>query len=459
MIRPPRPEHLRRIRRKLDDDGVCSAGEATALTGSDGLSILKSLEESGFARSCAQDIYCGPKILDDDPRVLAALHASAIKDESGRRIIEAVATEDATPTHAILRLWDPPENEGRTPIKRIYFSIQGYPPFYAQKVRPASETKTDILWDSAHHTLGPREAELLGRSVFPSPELQYSDIKDALSGDREMAVEIPESPTSCFGKDFAPAPVSPHMHHMMPCAYVVSDADALDPARLKHPLPQRVALQVSRSQPAVLINTLKKVPNLSVIVTDATAINFTVPGRMVASRITADEFEDMLRDGPAPLIEMADQLADTGLHRSIFIEGGPFAARTFPLPRLASTLSYLQNVHRIHVVPTMNQRHSIYSLVQAIKHTVYGLSDDATAKDDAIPVAERAPAITALAMLRAVPGISSSKASAIASTFPDLRSIALASHADLMKVEGIGPSLADAIYNAFASPLTSGEEM
>lgn len=436
----------------MSEDGVCSVEEAGLLTGADPIAIFDSLKNSGLAIAASTKIYHDPRLEKDDPRILSALHAEAAGEESGRRIIDNLASNKSQPEHATMRLWDPPEKPDRAPLSRIYISMPGYPPFYAQQKR-VDDGAPDILWDSAHHTLGPKEAALLGRTLFPDPKVRFDDLMNTMDGEREHKLAIPESAQSYFDGDPLPAPVSPHMHHMMPCAYVVSDADALDPARLKHPLPEPVALQISDCQPAVLINSLRKVPNLSVAVTEHSHIHFTVPGRLVISRIHADDFEGMIQDGPAPLIEMAECLADTGLHRTLIIEGGPFASRTFPLPRLASTLSYLQNVHRIHLVPTMNQRHSSYVLVQTIKHSIYGLTEDAIAKGPAIPIADRDAGITAQAMLRAIPGISLAKANSIASAFPDLKSIALATHNDLTKVEGIGPSLAKAIEDAFSSPL------
>ena len=192
-------------------------------------------------------------------------------------------------------------------------------------------------------------------------------------------------------------------------------------------------------------------PNLSVTVGHRSAVDFTVPGRLACSRLTADQFEDILRDGTAALIDLADSLADTGLHRLLMIEGGPYAVRTFPLARLASTLSYLQNVHRIHLLPTMNQRHSAYALVQAIKHTIYGLSEDAVSKADPIPIADRSPGTTAITMLRTIPGISSAKADALALVFPDMKSIMHASRSDLMKANGIGSALAKTIQETFSA--------
>lgn len=452
--KPPRPEHLRRIRHKMSEDGVCSIEEARLLIGTDPHPILEFLKDSGLARLASKKIYYDPRLEEDDPRILAALQTEAAVEKAGRRVIERISSNEATPSAAILRLWEPAEKEDRPSPSRVYFSLAGYPPFYAQQIkRLAQENDADVRWDSAHHTLGPKEAEILGRSVFPSANLRFSHIIDALGGEREREIPIPDSAQSCFEKEQLPAPVSPHMHHMMPCAYVVSDAEALDPTKLKHPLPDTVTLKISDCQPAVMVNNLRKVPNLSVCVTERSPAHFTVPGRLVVSRLTADDFEDMLNDGPAPLIELAETLADTGLHRSLIIEGGTFAARTFPLARLASTLSYLQNVHRIHLIPTMNFKHSAYALVQTVKHSIYGLTEDALAKGSAIPMAERPASITAQTMLRAIPGISLAKANAIAATFPDLKSIALATRADLLKVEGIGPSLAKAIEETFASPL------
>jgi len=445
----PRPEHLRRIRRKLSDDGVCSTECAAALTGADPFSALESLAASGLAIQISRNTYRDPRLSEDDPRVIDALRLESGNDASARRVVDRMSADLPAPQHAILRLWYPPEREERAPLKRIYISLPGYPPFFAQQRRIASDAPSDILWDSAHHTLGPREAELLGRTLFPSPRLCFSDIAEALGDEREKELTIPDSASGAFGSAPLPPPVSPHMHHTLPCAYVVSDADSLDPTRLKHPIPETVVLQASACQPAVLVNTLRKVPNLAIVESPSQLVHFTVPGRLAASRLTAEDFEDMLQNGTTALMEMAERLSDTGLHRCLIIEGGPFASRTFPLARLASSLSYIQNVHRIHIVPTMNQRHSIYALVQTIKHSVFGLTEDALGKPVATTVAERASGITALHMLRAIPGISAAKAEAISKVFPDLQSIALATQEELMRVDGIGRALADSITSCF----------
>jgi ERCC4-type nuclease len=359
----------------------------------------------------------------------------------------------------VLRYWEAAEAgaDGKPPIKRVYVELPGYPTFFGQRSSAKLDGRSGtVVWGSASDNLGPSGARALARRAFnPVPDF-FWELESMVPGRKSAERSIPKEAADDRGLDpyDDPAPTSPEEMRMLPCAYARADTMALDPARLQHPMPEKVTLLVGASQPERLVEALRKVTNLEVVRSELETGDFVVANRMVFVRKSNDEFHDSLSDKGSHIMKEAEAMSATGLHRVMMIEGGPYARRKFVLNRLASTLSYLQNVHGIHVTPTMNERHTVYALVQAIKHHMFGVFSEVVAAD---PIDQETPTVdpcrSAMTMLRHVPGISDERAKALTRKFGTISKIATASEAELRQVSGIGAKTAAALHAVFHSSL------
>lgn len=440
---------------------IASVPDVRADLGSEAASRLAGLAEQGILRRVATGVYAHSDLDPEGPEVRAMLAERARSDaavtaaiDKAREAFREKQLDPALAGKAVLRLWNPPRIDGERPaVARVYIDIPGYPPFFGQR----SSRKIDgrggtIAWNSAHAGIGPVEAAALARKVFdPVPDF-FSDLAGRVTDGR--AAVVPLTIRNDAHTDVAPvddpAPVSPEMRHLLPCAYVVSDTDRLDPTALKHPLPSPVVLHVDHREPASIITALRRVPNLDVVRTELPVGDYVVQGRIVIERKSADDFDASIGDGAARLMGQAEAMAATGLHRILLVEGGPYAKRHYVLNRLASTLSYLQNIHGIHVTPTMNMRHSVYMIVQAIKHHLFGMFSDARTPD---PIDKREvasdPSVLARFLLSHLNGVSEERVKALVNHFGSLRAIAVADERELREVKGIGPKVAAHIATVF----------
>lgn len=440
---------------------IASVPDVRSELGSEAASRLAGLAEQGVLRRIATGVYAHSDLDPDGPEVRAMLAERARSDAAVTAAIDRARTsfrekqlDPALAGKAVLRLWNPPRIDGERPaVARVYIDIPGYPPFFGQR----SSRKLDgrggtIAWNSAHAGIGPVEALALARKVFdPVPDF-FSELADRVTDGRAAVVPLTirnDAHTDVDPVD-DPAPVSPEMRHLLPCAYVVSDTDRLDPTALKHPLPSPVVLHVDHREPASIITALRRVPNLDVVRTELPVGDYVVQGRIIIERKSADDFDASIGDGATRLMGQAEAMAATGLHRILLVEGGPYAKRHYVLNRLASTLSYLQNIHGIHVTPTMNMRHSVYMIVQAIKHHMFGMFSDARTPD---PIDKREvasdPSVLARFLLGHLNGVSEERVRALVNHFGSLRAIANAGEKELREVKGIGPKVAGHIATVF----------
>lgn len=459
--------------------GVFTRAETIEAMGPKAASILPRLVAQGHLVNTGQGIFALPQIKETDPRMVAALDrqeackrartkakprfspASAAEIEAA--VVAAIdraradyiqkSSDPALADKAILRLWQRDAAIGdRKGIARVYIDMPGYPPFFGQMITPRADGSGDIAWDSIHGAIGPAEAKALARKVFqPVPQF-FRDLAAYVPDGRANIIPIISAPDAHEDLDILtdPAPVSPEMRHLLPCAYVVSDTERLNPASLKHPLPEPVRLLVDRREPAAIITALRRVANLQVELADLEAVSFCVPDRLIIARRSNETFNASLANGAKSLIADAEAMSATGIHRIMLIEGGPFAQRHFVLNRLASTLSYLSNLHRIHLTSTMNMQHSVYVVVQAIKHTLFGMFSTPQGIDplDRQEVAQD-PSLLARSLLGTLRGVSNERINALADHFGSLKAIAAADVAELCKVPGIGKKTASHIAEVF----------
>jgi Fanconi anemia group M protein len=459
---------LAHVRERL----VVTVPEIRDAFGSVGAGRLAEMARQGRLNRIASGIYSVPEIEPGSDEACAAVARLAMQEASAVAEIDAAIADDpgtytppagpsGPPEHArtaILTYWEAgsskdPQHAGRPPMRRVYIEIPGYPSFFGQRSSKKLDGRSGtIAWGSASPKLGPVGARMLARKTFdPVPDF-FWDLEHMVPGhqptERRLAVRADVHSDLDVADD--PAPTSVEEMHMLPCAYVRSDTASLDPARLQHPLPEPVTLLVDHREPPAIITALRRVKNLQVMRTELAVGDYQVEGRLVFERKSNDDFHASLADKGAHLMRQAEAMAATGLHRVLIIEGGAYARRQFVLNRLASTLSYLQNVHGIHVTPTMNQRHSVYAIVQAVKHHLFGMSTEIVQPD---PIDKREAAVdpTRLArlLLRHFQGVSEERANALAAHFGTLAAIAVASEEQLREVKGIGRNTAAGIHAAF----------
>jgi ERCC4-type nuclease len=459
--------------------GVFSRAESIVAMGPKAASILPRLVAEGHLINTGKGIFALAHIRECDPRMIAALDRQEASRPSRSRVTKAkapaseaeieaavvaaidraraefeqTASDPALASKAILRLWQrDAKTAERRGIARVYIEITGYPAFYGQMVAPRGDGSGDIAWDSINGAIGPVEARALARKVFDPVPVFFRDL--AAHVPNGLANILPLVSVANAHEDLDvladPAPVSPELRHMLPCAYVVSDTERLDPSSLKHPLPEQVRLLVDRREPAAIITALRRVPNLLVELADLQAASFIVPDRLVIARRTNEAFNASLANGAKELIADAEALSATGMHRIMLIEGGPYSQRTFVLNRLASTLSYLSNCHHVHLTPTMNAKHSAYVTVQAIKHSLFGMFTSLQGMD---PIDKREatqdPSLLARALIGNLKGVSNERVNALVGHFGTLKAIAAANVEELCKVPGIGKKTASHIAEVF----------
>lgn len=454
------------------ENQVITVPEIREAFGSVGASRLAEMARQGRLNRIASGIYSVPEIEAGSVEAKAAVARLAVQEASAVAEIDAALADEpgtyvppagpsAPPEHsrsAVLTYWEAkpnsdPQHAGKPPMRRVYIEIPGYPSFFGQRSsRKLDGRSGTIAWGSASPKLGPMGAKMLARRTFnPIPDF-FWDLEAMVPGhqptERPLAIRADVHSDLDIAND--PAPTSVEQMHMLPCAYVRSDTVSLDPSRLQHPLPEPVTLLVDHKEPPSIITALRRVKNLHVMRTELAVGDYQVEGRIVFERKSNEDFHRSLADKGAHLMIQAESMAATGMHRVLLIEGGAYARRQFVLNKLASTLSYLQNVHGIHVTPTMNQQHSVYAIVQAVKHHMFGMSTEIVQPD---PIDKREASVdpTRLArlLLRHFQGVSEERANALAAHFGTFAAIAVATEEQLREVKGIGKNTAAGMHAAF----------
>lgn len=442
---------------------VATTTEVREALGSSGASKLAELAESGILRRIATGVYAVADVDPAGPEAAAALATQAAAESAIVASIDAAVADHLGTTErippelagrAVLRYWEAGGLIGdRPPIRRVYVEIPNYPTIYAQM----SSRKVDgrggtIAWGSASDRIGPVQAQALARKVFDPVPVYFHDLKAMVpeKGETSVPLTIRNDAHADLDPKDDPAPVTVEERHPLPCAYVVKDTASLDPARLQHPLPEPVRLLVDHREPASIITALRRVHNLEIVRTELPVGDYLVEGRIVIERKSNDDFHASLKEGANHLMKQVERMAETGLHRVLVVEGGLYARRQFILNRLVSTESYIQHVHGIHIMPTMNRQHSLYAIVQAVKHTLFGMFSDVHGPD---PLDKREiasdPSRTVRMLLSHLQGVSDERVNALCDHFGTFAAIAAADVEHLREVRGIGPKTAQQIHEVF----------
>ena len=448
---------------------VATVPQVREALGSSGAAKLAELAERAQLRRIATGVYAAADVDPDGPEAAAALADAAARDRAVVAAIDAAVADGPPPQRtppefagrAVLRYWEAPGDESRPAIRRVYVEIPNYPVVFGQSSRRRHEGRGGtIAWGSSSPRIGPVQAAALARKVFDPVPVFFQDLRMLVPDGEEASVPLTRRNDAHADMDPAddPAPVSIDERHPLPCAYVVADTRSLDPSRLQHPLPQTVRLLVDHREPASIITELRRVANLDVVRTELEVGDYLVEGRMVVERKSNDDFHQSLAEGANHLMKQVERMSATGLHRVLLVEGGTYARRQFFLNRLVSTESYIRHVHGIHVVPTMNRQHSVYAIVQAIKHQMFGMFSDVHAPDpiDKREIAED-PSRTVRLLLTHLKGISVERADALVDHFGTLGAVAAASIDELREVRGFGPRTASDVHRVFHHRVSARE--
>jgi ERCC4-type nuclease len=429
--------------------------------------MLAELVEQGRLRRLVTSLYAVADMEPGSDEAEAAISAMAASESiTVREIDEAkakfgTAIDPELTGKAVLKRWrSPPDANGRSALTRIYVEIPGYPTIFAQRsMRKVEGEAGAIAWGGKAAGVGPAMARELAAKVFHplptwfweieamTPEEGVSIVPMTIRKDAHVDLGLSEDPTP-VDLDYDP-------RHLLPCAYVIGDTKKLDPERLSHPLPEKVRMLVDHREPASIITALRRVPNLEIVRTELEVGDYMVEGHIVIERKSAPDFMSSIKDGAERLMLQAERMAATGLHRLLMIEGGPYSQRVFNLNRLDSTLSYIRDENGIHIVPTMNQRSTVYNIVQATKHRMFGRTTDLRRPDPATKreVSDDPSGMVRL-MLSYLNGVSEERVRALVNHFGTLAAIAGADVAHLREVKGIGRKVADHIHDVFHHRLT-----
>ncbi len=435
--------------------------------GSNARDWIDELASLGKIREAMPGIYAADRTAADSLDVQRALSQTATNTSAIVQKIDLamqsenmVKPSDLPDNLAKLAYWDDLRSQrSKAPVRtkpaiqRVYVEIAGYPTFYAERTEDKIAGRAGaISWKSNSPRLDNDAAYFLARKIFNPVPLFFDELMAFIPTDEPIFLPLIDQDDTHANLDSLvdPAPTSPDQFYMLPCAYTLGDTRRLDPAYLQHPLPEPVTLLVDHREPASIITALRRVSNLQVVRTELESGGYAVADRMVIERINQADFQDQLQCGATRLIRKAETLAATGLHRSLLIEGGYFAQRIIVLNRLVSTISYFQHVHGIHVTPTMNRQHTVYAIVQSIKHQLFGMIAEGRSPD---PLEKRtvssSPTSLVRLLLAYLPGISEDRAMALCDHFGTLRRIVSAELHELQQVKGIGRKTASEIHHIF----------
>lgn len=137
-------------------------------------------------------------------------------------------------------------------------------------------------------------------------------------------------------------------------------------------------------------------------------------------------------------------LSELGSPCCFVVEGGVFGNRGLPITKLAAMQSRLMFGMRMPIVETIDQSHTAYAMVTAIRDHFFGVGD----KFDLEPVRLKGagPVEIAKVMLETIPGISPTRSTALLKRFGSLAGITRATVERIAEIDGIGKKTAEKLH-------------
>lgn len=477
------------VRKFFGRQDVALVSELRRKIGPNVSSGLDSLVKEGFIRRIENGLYARPGVDPLGPVMKAYIEKNSIELATIKREIDEARRSlptDATFAHSDIdySVYEPESEDGRPIRTRVYVNIPGYPAIYA-----TSGTGGAPVWS------GPRDgglsrhaAEHLARMVFePMPET-YADLVRTVrekraprhvrrrSGGHDVD-DSWRSRSEDAGRDARPddrrtdsvrsetqaAPRHDRVDERrreQPDArprqrdeqrfgqkgpYGTQDTDRLHPDRLSTPLPETVTLEIDDRESDWLITRLTGVQNLHVIRTRLPVGDFRArhgDRELLFERKTSADLVASLQDGR--MTTQVRALSELGSPCCFVVEGGVFGNRGLPITKLAAMQSRLMFGMRMPVIETIDQSHTAYAMVTAIRDHFFGVAD----KFDLEPVRLKGagPIEIAKVMLETIPGISPTRSTALLKRFGSLAGITRASVERIAEIDGIGKKTAEKLH-------------
>jgi len=213
-------------------------------------------------------------------------------------------------------------------------------------------------------------------------------------------------------------------------------------------LPGPTRLVVDVREPREIAGILSRIGNLEVDYAPLEHGRYMVDGCLLVDRISTIDLHRGIVDDPRPLLKRVTDLSDVD-HATLFIvEGGIRSHRRATLEKIAGAVSYVSVVHRVPIVETIDVWETVYVIARAIGHACHPVADD-------LPQAghrrggRKDHRVSPRYVLEGIPGVSTVRAEIILERFGTLKAAAAASIEELLDLPGLGPTVAQAVYDAF----------
>ena len=186
--------------------------------------------------------------------------------------------------------------------------------------------------------------------------------------------------------------------------------------------------------------------NLEVQVAVLVVGDYVVQGYFAIERKTPVDFAQSVIGEDKRLFHQVPGLYQSGLKPIVLLEGDPYNQESMPIKNVDGMLSYMV-MRGIHLVYTKSLPHSAAVIAKMVRHMVLGLGYADPAGSSAVrKTLKDAPAF----LLSCIPDVSSTIGRRLIDRFGTVKAVCLASKAELLAVDGVGPGTAEKILNALS---------
>jgi ERCC4-type nuclease len=229
--------------------------------------------------------------------------------------------------------------------------------------------------------------------------------------------------------------------------YDARDSQKLDTGALGS-LPQSTHLVVDVREPREIAGILSRIGNLEVEYAPLERGRYMVDGCLLVDRISTIDLHRGIVDDPRPLLKRVSDLSDID-HAALFVvEGGIRTHRRASLEKIAGAVSYVSVVHRVPIVETIDVWETVYVIARAIGHACHPVADDLPQPHHRRG-GRKDHRVSPRYVLEGIPGVSTVRAEIILERFGTLKEVAGASIEQLLDLPGLGPTVAQSVYDAF----------
>lgn len=357
----------------------------------------------------------------------------------------------------MLSYWKAPNG----PVERVYIQIGPNSRIYGQRVSGdrvawrGQDMEPEIAEQTARQKMGglPGWSELRRMATDGSDAIPVSSVPSGngfLHGSRHGQPAARDA----RGQQKRLEQRSPERHPAgkarpadMDTPYGPRDSGRLDAYALGA-LPSQTHLLVDPREPREIANILSRIGNLEVETRSLDRGRYQVDGCLTIDRIATHDLHRGIVDDPRPLLARVSELSDVDHAVLFLVEGGLRSHRRAPLDKIDGALSYVSVVHRIPVVETIDVWETVYLIARAIGHACHPISDDLPQPGHRRG-GRKDHRVSPRYVLEGIPGVSTVRAQIVLDHFGTLSAVAQATIDELGGLPGLGPSVAQAIYDAF----------